>query len=91
MLSAAVHRVKVPMANAAMVGDGFLDDVPLLSIQREFRLGHPLPRGLLAFRVRLEEAARFLHPPPLVARQPRTLRRPHEGQRERIVHWDAAK
>lgn len=55
--------MKVPTANAATVGDGFLGFVPLLRIQREFRLGHLPARGLLAFRVRLAEATRFLHPP----------------------------
>jgi hypothetical protein len=69
MLSAALHGVKVPTANATMVRDGFLDDVPLLRIQLEFRLRHPPASGLLALRVRLAEAARFLHPPLLVARQ----------------------
>lgn len=62
-----------------------------------FAAAHQKPRlelfhhvGLLAFRVRLAEASRFLHPPPLVSRQPRALRPPRQEQREQIVHRYAA-
>jgi hypothetical protein len=74
----------------AMISYSLLNQMPLFAIERKDFFCHQPVRESFDASALFFELPRLLHPPALIARQPRTIRCPRHEVGKWIIHRDAA-
>ncbi len=84
VVGATVDGVELPVPDCAVVGDGLLDDGPLILIEYAGRFRHARSRTLPANGIRDLKSSSAQHPASFVAGKPGAVGRPSEKERDGI-------